>query len=251
MILPHPEEHARTSGTLVLGRRARPVGRLRLSQARRRAQRAVTIRQGVLLPVARHDDVGLMVTALIGGGVGYAATGDVSERGVAEAVERASAWAARTAGRSVLDGLSVPMPHPRGEDAATVDQPWDEVSLTDKIDLVQRASERLKRDERIVDWEAGLWFTRWQIAYLTNGGGRTVQRADILCPHLSATANRDGETQTRSTRRGYAQQGGMEVLGARRLRRAGGLARRRGAGIARRAELPDGHHGPRARAPIR
>ncbi len=187
------------------------VGFVSLRLADERSER-LRSRQGVLLPVARHDDVGLMVTALIGGGVGYAATGDVSERGVAEAVERAGAWAARTAGRSVLDGLSVPMPHPRGEDAATVDQPWDEVSLTDKIDLVQRASERLKRDARIVDWEAELWFTRWQVAYLTNGGGRTVQRADILCPHLSASAHRDGETQTRSTRHGLAQRGGMEVL---------------------------------------
>jgi predicted Zn-dependent protease len=170
------------------------------------------MRQGVMLPAARSDDVGLMVTALIGGGVGYAATSDVSERGVADAIARARAWAARTADASVLGAGTLTMPHPRGEHAPKVREPWDRTSLADRIGILARASEQLKSSELVVDWEAELWFVRWHSAYLTNGGGRALQSIDMLMPNLSATAHRAGDTQKRSTRNGVGQQGGLEVL---------------------------------------
>jgi predicted Zn-dependent protease len=187
------------------------AGFVSLRLAHERSER-LRMRQGILLPAERSDDVGLMVTALIGGGIGYAATSDVSEAGVADATRRARAWAERSAGRAVVDARTVPMPHPRGEHAGAVAEPWDRTPLADKLDRLRAASDQLRRDDRIVDWEAELWFTRWRTAYLTNGGGRAVQTADILSPHLSATAYHAGESQTRSTRQGLAQQGGLEVL---------------------------------------
>lgn len=170
------------------------------------------MRQGIVEPVERTEDRGLMVTALVDGGIGYAATSDVSERGVAEALERARGWAARTASHAVIDTRAVAMPHPRGEHRGAVRERWEDVSLADKLDVLRRASERLKVSDAIVDWEAELWFTRWDSTYLTNGGGRALQSVDILVPNLSASAHRAGETQTRSTRSGLAQQGGLEVL---------------------------------------
>lgn len=170
------------------------------------------MRQGVMLPPERADDVGLMVTALMDGGVGYAATSDVSERGVKDALDRAREWAARTASKAVIDTRSIPMPHPRGEHVAKVREPWDRTSLADRIAILTQASQRLKSSELVVDWEAELWFVRWHTLYLTNGGGRALQTAEMLMPNLSATAHRDGDTQKRSTRGGVGQQGGLEVL---------------------------------------
>jgi predicted Zn-dependent protease len=89
--------------------------------------------------------------------------------------------------------------------------------LSAKVDRLARASERLKRSSVIVDWEAELWFTRTQTLYLTNGGGRAFQSADLLVPNLQAIANRGAETQVRSTRYGIARQGGLEVLDAVRF----------------------------------
>ncbi len=187
------------------------VGFVSLRFSHERSER-LRMRQGILLPMERVDDVGLMVTALVGGGIGYAATSDISEGGFASAIDRARGWAERTAGHAVIDTSTIPMPHPRGEHVAKVRDRWDEVSLADKLAILESASARLKRGERIVDWEAELWFTRWHTAYFTNGGGRANQTADILCPNLGATAHHAGETQTRSTRHGLAQQGGLEVL---------------------------------------
>lgn len=170
------------------------------------------MRQGIVQPLERADDVGLMVTALADGGIGYAASSDISERGLAEALERARAWARRTSEVAVMDTRRLAMPHPRGEHRGPVREPWERASLGERIEILRRASEALRCSEHVVDWEAELWFTRWHSAYLTNGGGRALQTADILCPNLSATAHRSGETETRSTRHGLAQQGGLEVL---------------------------------------
>jgi predicted Zn-dependent protease len=74
-------------------------------------------------------------------------------------------------------------------------------------------SRRLKTDDRIVDWRAGLWHTAKEQLYLTGDGGRVYQSFRYILPNVSATANEGSETQSRSLGgRGYARQGGMEVL---------------------------------------
>jgi predicted Zn-dependent protease len=47
------------------------------------------IRQGVVLPVERSEDMGAMVMAFCQGGIGYAATSDLSERALEQTVSRA------------------------------------------------------------------------------------------------------------------------------------------------------------------
>ena len=187
------------------------VGFFSLRVQRERTER-LRERQGILQPVHRGEDFGVMVTALAGGGLGYAATSDLSERGLARAIERAREWAERTGGRAFADTRTIAMPHPTGEHEARVERSWDDASLADKLAILRDAGQKLRVSPAIVDWEAELWFTRWESLYLTNGGGRAWQRADLLSPQLSATANRGVETQTRSTRHGLAQQGGLEVL---------------------------------------
>ncbi len=171
------------------------------------------MQQGVLLPVDRAEDQGIMVSAWIDGGVGYAATNDLSEKGIGDAIARARQWALRTQGSSVLSGVSAPPPNrTTGEYRGAVERSWDGTPLSEKIERLRQASEALRSHEEIVSWEAELWFLRWHTLHLTNAGGRAEQQSDMLCPNLTATAHRDGETQTRSLRDGFAQQGGLEVL---------------------------------------
>jgi predicted Zn-dependent protease len=192
------------------------AGFFSLRVVRERSER-LRMRQGVLLPVELCDDTGLMATAHAAGGVGYAATSDLSERGVAGALETAGAWASRTAEFSVLDSRGLSMPHPRGDHRAESREPWASTPLSEKIERLARASERLKSSPEIVDWEAELWFTRTETLYLTNGGGRAFQSADLLVPNLVAIANRGADTQARSTRYALGRQGGLEVLEAVRF----------------------------------
>jgi predicted Zn-dependent protease len=170
------------------------------------------MRQGVIFPVERSEDIGVMVTAHCGGGMGYAATCDLSEQSLTDAIYRARLWSERTAGFTCVDTRTLRMPHPRGQFRSPVLKPWETVSPTDRIQILREASEKLRVSEAIVDWEAELWFVRWHSLYLTNGQGRVEQEVDLLFPQLSATANRASETQTRSTRFALGQQGGLEVL---------------------------------------
>ncbi len=171
------------------------------------------VRQNVVQPMHRGSDMGAMITVIDQGGLGYAATSDLSDQGLTTAFDRASLWARRTVGRSVTDFSEVAMPSPIGNYASPVERVWDSVSVQDKLDWLRQESERLKTDERIVDWEASLWRTRAESVYLTNQGGVVEQQFDFLVPSLAATANDGPETQTRSLGgRGYCRQGGLEVL---------------------------------------
>ena len=94
------------------------------------------VRQGVLQPIQRADDRGAMLTVHHKGGIGYAATADLSEAGLRDALGRAEYWAGKTAGRAVTDFSALPMPEPSGVYTSEVGQSWDSVSLADRLDLL-------------------------------------------------------------------------------------------------------------------
>ena len=96
---------------------------------------------------------------------------------------------------------------PKGAYATHELVPWRQTPLSDKIDLLRTECARLKTDDRIVDWEASLWYTETDMLYLTTDG-RVYQHFVYLVPMLSATANAGSETQTRTFGgRGYCRQG--------------------------------------------
>jgi predicted Zn-dependent protease len=176
---------------------------------------ALSVRQNVIQPVQTREDVGAMVTVIIGRAMGYAATSDLSVAGLRRAGEEAKAWAARTSARSVVDFTAVPMDPARGSYETPVVTPWQAVPLAEKLGVLRRESERLKIDDRIVDWEASLWHTERHGLYATADGAGVEQRHSYIVPNLSATANRGAETQTRTLGgRGLCRQGGLEVLDA-------------------------------------
>ncbi len=181
---------------------------LRYSETRGESLR---VQRGVVEPASTSLDVGVMITIWDGGGCGYAATSDLSEAGLAAAVDRARAWARVTAGRIVL--ADPPLDHPTGSYQSPVARSWDTTSLADRIDLLRRADERLPVDERIVDWSASLARMDTDALILTSGGGRVEQRTRNTYPGLAVTANEGANTQTRTHGRGsFVGQGGAEVL---------------------------------------
>src|SRR5262245_58452245 len=173
----------------------------------------LSVRQNILQPVSTSDDAGAMITVVEKGGMGYAATSDLTESGLRRAIEYAQAWAQRSAKHSVVDFSSINFPRPEGKYTSPVRIPWGTVPLSDKIDLLRTTCEQLKIDDRIVDWESSLWHTESDMLYVTADGGSVHQVFSHFVPMLSATANAGAETQTRTfAGRGYCRQGGMEVL---------------------------------------
>ena len=172
----------------------------------------LTVRQNELDPVSSTVDIGVMVTIWHGGGLGYAATSDLSEGGLRDAVDRARHWASVTAGVVAMDTPS--FGHPVGEYSSVVEIGWDEVPLGDRIDLIRQQSRLLGIDDRIVDWSASLARRDVNTLLLTNGGGRVEQQFRFVYPNLRATANEGSNTQTRTFGgRAFCGQGGAEVLG--------------------------------------
>lgn len=179
------------------------------------ASEHLAVRQDVAEPPRLSTDRGAMLTVIHRGGLGYAATSDLSPAGLRDAAVRASRLAALTAGRSVVDYSQVAMPHPRGQYQTAVSRPTDSITRRDKLALLADEAQQCRIDDRIVDWEATLWSTQTRQLYLTADGGEVMQQFDYLVPYVSATAHANGETQTRThggRYNGFCQQGGLEIL---------------------------------------
>ncbi len=173
----------------------------------------LSVRRGVVQPVHTAENVGAMFTVCSGGGTGYAGTSDLTTGGLRRAADRALRWARETAEHGMEGEAPTERKPPQGEYQSRVEQPWAELPPADKIAVLRREAERLKQDDRIVDWEAGLWHTDLETLLVTTDGGRVHQRFSYLLPILSATSNRGAETQTRTFGgHAYCRQGGLEVL---------------------------------------
>ncbi len=173
----------------------------------------LSVRQNVLQPVRASEDCGVMITVFDGGGMGYAATSDLTASGLRHAAEQAHTWARQSAGRSVVDFAKILPPPPHGEYTSVVTIPWNAAPLSEKIDLLQTECARLKSEARIVDWSASLSHTEMETLYLTADGGQVRQYFHYITPMMSATANEGAETRGRTFGgRGYCRQGGLEVL---------------------------------------
>ena len=172
----------------------------------------VSVRRGVPQPPSTSLDVGAMITVADGGGLGYAATSDLTTAGLRRAAERARAWARETSGRGLFDAKVLAGALCSAQYSTPVETAWSSVPVAEKIDRLAALSARLKSDRRIADWEAGLWYGERQSVLVSADGGRIEQRTAFVLPTLSASANDGPETQTRTFGgHAYCRQGGLEV----------------------------------------
>lgn len=175
-----------------------------------------SVRQDVAAPLHTSIDRGGMVTVIDGDGIGYAATSDLSDSGLAWAAARAHEWAKLARGRSVFRGEPprfARLPAASRYASPTVRPiPW---SKADRLGVLMRESTACRIDPRIVDWEASLWTVRTTQLTVTADGGEALQHFDFTIPSLHAVAFDAGITQVRSwggRYNGYCQQGGLEVI---------------------------------------
>ena len=166
------------------------------------------VRQDTIEPPRLLCDRGAMLVAIVDGGYGYCATGDVTAAGLQAALDRATAWAEATRDASVYPYRAADMPAPRGERpsaaAATA------LSRSELYDLLADECRNARIDERIVERYASLELRRVDQLYLTSGGGDVHQQFVYTVPSARVTANEGAETQTRTFL--DARQGGFERL---------------------------------------
>jgi predicted Zn-dependent protease len=176
-------------------------------------QEWLSVRRDVVQPVRRSEDQGAMITVFDDGGMGYAATSDLSPAGLKRAIAQARNWARTTVDRHLVQLAHLERKPRVGEYLTPVRQPWSALSLADKLDLLRCECAKLKVTETIVEWQASLGYSQIDTLYLTTEGSRLYQHCEALLPSLEATAHRFGETQTRSFGCGARlRQGGLEIL---------------------------------------
>ena len=175
----------------------------------------LSVRQDVPEAHRRSQDDGAMVT-VVDGGMGYAATSDLSQAGLSAAFERAHALARASAGRTVHDYQNIERAAASGHYASRVERPAASATLPEKLGWLREVCAAAGSDDaRIVDRHATLWNARTEQLYLTSDGARTAQQWEFMTPSVQVTASANGVTQTRSSAgqyNGFCQQGGIEVL---------------------------------------
>ena len=112
----------------------------------------MSVRHNVMQPLEILEDAGAMITVYDRGGVGYAATGDLSEGGLKRAADEALNWARRAAGRSVWDFSSLQHFAPQGEYESPCETPWMSIPRTEKIGFLNGLNDRLGKGGRMVEW---------------------------------------------------------------------------------------------------
>ncbi len=183
---------------------------------------SLSVRDDVTEAPSRSQDDGAMVT-VVDGGLGYAATSDLSEAGLAAAFERAHVLARASAGRTVVDYESIQRSAASGRYASTVQRSASSATLPEKLGWLQAVCASAGGaenggsvlDPRIVDRHATLWSVLTEQLYITSDGARTEQSWEFTTPSIQVTAHDKGVTQVRSSGgqyNGFCQQGGIEVL---------------------------------------
>lgn len=181
----------------------------------------LSVRRSIVEPVETTRDRGAMVTVRRRGGVGYAATADLSAAGLRRAAQEADGWAALVERHGVfergLDLRDLPDP-PSGEaaparrDASTGESMPSRVAL---IDLLRAECAAMAVDPRIVSWGARLRTTRCEQWLYVDGALRAHETRQVVEPGLEATAADGPVSQTRSLGgqyNGLTRQGGFEVV---------------------------------------
>ena len=172
------------------------------------ARELLAVRQDTVEPPRLSIDRGAMLAAVVEGGYGYCATGDLSAAGLQKALDRATQWAQATREKSVVRFDPARMPAPRGEYESPAGASAPARSAVH--DLLAAECRAARLDDRIVERYAALELVEEERLYLTSTGGELRQKFRFTLPHAHVTANEGSETQTRSL--SHAQQGGFEQI---------------------------------------
>ncbi len=176
---------------------------------------SLTVRQGIVQPPQNRQSCGAHMQLFRGSSMAYAATSQLNEAGLQQAIEQGMRWLASAERHSLIDASKIPRPQQSGTYETPVEQAWHNTSLAEKIELLQAVNQQLKIHQHIVDWQAQLNYRTTQTCLLSSDGFLISQTFHYVYPGFVAVANKGAQTQVRSGGGwGTARQGGLEQLSA-------------------------------------
>ena len=172
------------------------------------------VRNDVAQPLRRVRDRGAMLTAWRGAGAGYAATPDVSAKGLQAALDIATRRAESSARLSLVDHRLAARPSQSG----VYESPGMTAALPTRPEWLTRLAHECaaaRIDARIVERIASVQVTESDQILITSDGVRIEQRFRFVMPQFTVVAHADGDTQVRTLGGDYGTiaQGGVEILG--------------------------------------
>nr|WP_314572483.1 TldD/PmbA family protein [uncultured Pseudomonas sp.] len=178
----------------------------------RQSSQHLAVRKNIAEPPSLSSDEGVMITVRVNGVEAYAATGNLSQTGLQQALERAESQARGISPHALLDLREQPVADARFDYLSPdLQQPFP--NLADCYQLLADESARVPGDPRLVSWYAGLGITDVEQIYLNNAGAQIRQAQRFVFPGLSVTAFDGSDSQTRSLGRdNFGQQGGVDVI---------------------------------------
>ncbi|WP_297834541.1 TldD/PmbA family protein [Pseudomonas sp.] len=178
----------------------------------RQTSQHLSVRKNVAEPPHLSTDEGAMLTVRVNGVEAYAATNDLSQRGLQAALEQAEQHARLLAPYALLDLRDQPVSNSRADYLSpNLDHAFP--SLGDCYQLLSTESSAVPSDKRLVSWQVSLGLENVEQIYLNTAGAEIRQSQRYVYPGLSVTAYDGTDSQTRSFGRdNFGQQGGAEVI---------------------------------------
>jgi predicted Zn-dependent protease len=178
----------------------------------RQTDQYLCVRRGVAEPPRLALDEGAMLVARAGGSEAYAATSDLSQAGLQQALDRAEALARQLAAHGLVNQAPLAMAQARQDYLAPgVEQPFATVS--DCLALLHAEAAQVPADARFASWETTLGISDVEHLYFNSAGAELRQAFRFVFPGVSVTAASDSDSQTRTLgRENFGQQGGLDVL---------------------------------------
>lgn len=178
----------------------------------RESSQYLSVRKNVAAPPHLSHDEGAMLTVRVNGVEAYAATHDISLRGLQAALERAEQQARLIKPHALLDLRDLALPTDVADYLSPdLDQPFP--SLSDCYQLLGAESAAVPKDARLVSWEVSLGTTQVEQIYLNNVGAQLRQAQRFVYPGVAVTAYDGNDSQTRTLGgSNFGQQGGVEVI---------------------------------------
>ena len=160
-------------------------------------------------PLANETEIdhGVMVEVLKNGQFGYSGTSDFSFDGINKAANMALNSASKASKHSIFSFNKDVRPKSQGSYETPLELPFDSLSAGEINDILMKANDWLKIDDRTMSVTAMAMLVETTINYVCSNGSDISQRINIVGSDYSATAKNGDIIQTRSDGRSGNQMG--------------------------------------------
>lgn len=159
-------------------------------------------------------DEGVMVEVAVGTQIAYAATADISKRGLEIAIQKAINLATASNHCSVFKTVAGLRPKAVGSYQGPIQQGLDSQNLKAFLQKLIESTKVMKVSDKIVSSQALASFVQTEFEYVNTHGSHIQQNFLMVSSNFSVVAQDGSESVSRSLQgpRGLCVQGGLEVF---------------------------------------